>query len=313
LEIRSGKGWRIEMEEIGEMIGKGFGIWRQNLNLCIPFLLNFFVSILVAIPFLVVIFMAAMPLASMDSTSIQNVQNPQDMQILFSQMEESLGSLGWREILPVGFLLLGMIVVLSIVGAFFAAGAIGMARQALVEGRAETGAMWSAGRKHFLNMFLSSLLMGLMTMAGLVLLLPGILSLSWPMQADPAAMGMLILGFLMFILYALILSLVLAAAPYALVLEGLGPVRAIRAGIDFFRINKFDVLILWLVVAALSIALQMIGGSLSAGDTFNNPALPLVTGLVNLLILVPLSNLWWTRLYMNRIGMLKSDEVKDLW
>ncbi len=301
------------MEEIGEMIGKGFGIWRQNLNLCIPFVLNVFVSILVAIPFLAAIFMAAIPLSSMDSTSIQNVQDPQDMQILFSQMEESLGSLGWQDILPVGFLLLGMIVMLSIVGAFFSAGAIGMARQALEEGRADTGAMWSAGKMHFLNMFLSSLLMGLMTMAGLVFLLPGILSLPWPVQAEPAAMGMLLVGILVFILYALILSLVLSPAPYALVLEGLGPVRAIRAGIDFFRDNKLDVLILWLVVAALSIALQMIGGSLSTGDAVNNPALSLVTGLVNLLILVPLSNLWWTRLYMNRKGMLKNDEVMDLW
>jgi hypothetical protein len=309
LEIRSGKGWRDEMEEIGEMIG----IWRQNLNLCIPFVLNVFVSILVAIPFLVAIFMAAIPLSSMDSTSIQNVQDPQDMQILLSQMEESLGSLGWQDILPVGFLLLGMIVILSIVGAFFSAGAIGMARQALEEGRADTGAMWSAGKIHFLNMFLSSLLMGLMIMAGLVFLLPGILRLPWPVQAEPEAMGMIIVGILVFILYALILSLVLAPAPYALVLEGLGPVRAIRAGIDFFRDNKLDVMILWLVVAALSIALQMIGGSLSTGDAVNNPALSLVTGLVNLLILVPLSNLWWTRLYMNRKGMLKNDEVMDLW
>ena len=43
------------MEEIGEMIGKGFGIWRQNLNLCIPFVLNFFVSILVLASFLAVV------------------------------------------------------------------------------------------------------------------------------------------------------------------------------------------------------------------------------------------------------------------
>ena len=124
---------------------------------------------------------------------------------------------------------------------------------------------------------------------------------------------MLMLGFLLFILYVLILSLMLATAPYALVVEGLGPVQAIRAGIDFFRYNKFDVLILWLVVAALSIALQMIGGSLSTGDTVNNQALSLVTGLVNLLVLAPLSNLWWTRLYMDRKGILKNDEVKDLW
>ena len=77
---------------------------------------------------------------------------------------------------------------------------------------------------------------------------------------------MLIAGFLVFILYAFVLSIALAIAPYALVLEGLGPVQAIRAGIDFFRYNKFDVLILWLVVAALSVALQMIGSSVSTGN-----------------------------------------------
>jgi hypothetical protein len=303
------------MEEIGEMIGKGFGIWRQNLNLCIPFLLNVFVSILVAIPFLVAIFLAAMPPASMDSTSIQNVQDPQDMQNLFSQMERSLADLEWQTIVSVAFLFLCMIVMITLVSAFFAAGAIGMARQALEKGKADTSTMWSAGKMHFLNMFLSNLLVGLMTMAGFVFLLPGILSLPRPMQAEPVAMGVLIVGFFMFILYALVLSLVLAAAPYALVLEGMGPVRAIRAGIDFFRDNKFDVLILWLVVAALSIALQMISGSLSAGDTVNNPQnlLPFFTGLVNLLVLVPLTNLWWTRLYMDRKGMLKNDEVKDPW
>jgi hypothetical protein len=301
------------MEEVGELIGKGFGIWRQNLNLCIPFLINVFVSILIVIPFLVAIFLAAMPLASMDSTSIQNVQDPQDMQILFSQMEQSLAGLEWQTVVSIALLFLGMILLLTLVSAFFSAGAIGMARQALEVGRADTGAMWSVGRRHFWNMFLFTLLTGLMTMAGFVFLLPGILSLPRPMQAEPVAIGILVLGFFMFILYALVLSLMLAAAPYALVLEGLGPVRAIRAGIDFFRENKFDVLVLWLVVAALSITLQMIGSSLSMGDTVTYQPVSLFTGLVNLLVLVPLSNLWWTRLYMNRIGMLKNDGVRDLW
>ena len=298
------------MEEIGEMIGKGFGIWRRNINLCIPFLLNFFVSMLVIVFFLVAFSLAIMPIGSTNSTSIQNMQEAQN---LFSQMEGSLGSLGWQMIVSVVFLLFGMIVLLSLISAFFTAGAIGMARQALEEGRADTGVMWSSGKKHFLNMFLSTLLMGLMTLSGLVFLLPGILRLPRPVQAEPVAMGMLITGFLMFILYVVVLSLALAEAPYALVLEGLGPVQAIRAGIGFFRYNKFDVLILWLVVAALSITLQIIGSSLSSGSTTTYPLMSLVTGLVNLLVLVPLSNLWWTRLYMNRKGILKNDEVKDPW
>ena len=298
------------MEEIGEMIGKGFGIWRRNINLCIPFLLNFFVSMLVIVFFLVAFSLAIMPIGSTNSTSIQNMQEAQN---LFSQMEGSLGSLGWQMIVSVVFLLFGMIVLLSLISAFFTAGAIGMARQALEKGRADTGVMWSSGKKHFLNMFLSTLLMGLMTLSGLVFLLPGILALPRPVQAEPVAMGMLITGFLIFILYAVVLSLALAETPYALVLEGLGPVQAIRAGIGFFRYNKFDVLILWLVVAALSITLQIIGSSMSSGNATTYPLMSLVTGLVNLLVLVPLSNLWWTRLYMNRKGILKNDEVKDPW
>ena len=38
------------MEEIGEMIGRGFGVWRNNLNLCIPFLLSVIVPICSSCP-----------------------------------------------------------------------------------------------------------------------------------------------------------------------------------------------------------------------------------------------------------------------
>jgi hypothetical protein len=97
------------------------------------------------------------------------------------------------------------------------------------------------------------------------------------------------------------------------VLEGAGPVQAIRAGIDFFRYNKFDVLILWLVVMALSVVLQMIGSLISSGNEVAYQLLSLATSLVSLLVLAPLANLWWTRLYMVRKGMLKEEEVKDPW
>ncbi|OPX76564.1 MAG: hypothetical protein A4E43_01312 [Methanosaeta sp. PtaB.Bin005] len=96
-------------------------------------------------------------------------------------------------------------------------------------------------------------------------------------------------------------------------LEGAGPVQAIRAGIDFFRYNKFDVLILWLVVMALSVVLQMIGSLISSGNEVAYQLLSLATSLVSLLVLAPLANLWWTRLYMVRKGMLKEEEVKDPW
>jgi hypothetical protein len=155
--------------------------------------------------------------------------------------------------------------------------------------------------------------MGLLTLAGLIFLLPALAQGSRSLQADPQAMGMLAVGLLLLILYALALSVLLVTMPYALVIEGLGPVRAILAAIKFFRYNKFDVVVLWLVVAALSMGLQMIGGAFSTGGGAGGEPLSAITGIVNLLVLAPLSNLWWTRLYMNRKGMLKVDEVKDPW
>ena len=56
------------MEEIGAMIGKGFGVWRSNLNLCIPFLLSIFVSMLISVPFLAAFFMTSLPMESVNAT-----------------------------------------------------------------------------------------------------------------------------------------------------------------------------------------------------------------------------------------------------
>ncbi len=298
------------MEEIGEMIGQGFGIWRSNLNLCIPFLLNIFVSMIIALPFLAAFFMTSMPVASMNASLLQNDAY---MQETIAQMQGTLDSLEMDKILPIALLFLVLVVVLSLVNAFFTAGAIGMARQALETGKSDTGAMWSAGKTHFINMFLAILLVGLLTLAGMIFLLPAVAQGTTPLQADSQAIGLLAAGLLIFILYALVLSVVLVIMPYALVVQGLGPVQAVLASVDFFRYNKFDVVVFWLIVAALSLGLQMIGGAFSAGEQEGGAPLSALSGLVNLLVLAPLSNLWWTRLYMNRKGMLSVDEVTDPW
>ncbi len=299
------------MEEIGAIIGKGFAVWRSNLNLCIPFLLGIFVSMLIFVPFLAALFATTMPTESMNATVL--LQNVEDMQKLQDQMQGYLGSLAMDRILQIAVLFIVLIVLLSMVNAFFTAGAIGMARQALEKGKSDTSAMWSAGKKYFLNMFLATLLMGFLTLAGLIFLLPALMQDTASLQADLQAMGLLAAGLLMFILYILVLSVILVTVPYALVVKELGAVQAVLASINFFRYNKFDVVVLWLVVAALSLGLQMIGGAFSTGGGTEGEPLSAITGIVNLLVLAPLSNLWWTRLYMDRKGMLKVDEVKDPW
>ena len=294
------------MEEIGDLIGKGFAVWRNNLNLCIPFLLSSVLSLLIMIPFFAAFLVAIVPLSGLNSSSVQQMQDQILKNVALSNMTLDM-------VIKVALLFFLMVILISMVNAFFTAGAIGMAGQALKKGKPDNGVMWSAGKKHFWNMLLASVLMDFIMVAGLLFFLPVVALQPKSLQAEPQATGLLLMGLLLFVLYALVFSIILATTHYALVVEDLGPKQAVLASINFFRYNKFDVLVLWLVVMAISISLQMINGLISSENGIGNQTLSMVTSLVNILVLAPLSNLWWTRLYMDRKGILKVDEVKNIW
>jgi len=299
------------MESINELLGRGFSLWRDNLNLCLPHLLGFFFSLMALFAGLMaVIFSGLLPLEGLNETALQEMQYVEDMeemQVFWDQMEEHLASLQSSDILQMASAILAIFVLIALVDAFFAAGGIGMARQALETGRSSASAMWSAGRRHFLAMFLAELLMTFIILMGILLLLP-------LLGSGLEKLGLLAVALaLIAIFYALALTIILSTMPYALVLEDLSPLRALRASIDFFRYNKFDVGVLWLVVLALSLGLQMVSGAISSGQPGQGQPLSAITGMISLLVLAPLSNLWWTRLYMSRKGMLKQDEKEDPW
>ncbi len=293
------------MESINELLGRGFSLWRGNLNLCIPHLLGFFFAMTgLFVGLIAVIFSGLIPLEGLNETALQDMQ---EGQMLSNQIEEYLAGLQGSDLMQIGLAVLAVFILVALIDSFFAVGAIGMARQALEKGKSDTSAMWSAGRRHFLGMFLAELLMTFIILIGMVLLLP--LSGSGLESISLMTVALILIA----VLYALAITIILAVMPYALVLEDLRPVQALFASIDFFRYNKFDVAVLWLVVVALSMALQMIGGAFSTGEAGQGQAISAITGMISLLVLAPLSNLWWTRLYMSRKGMLKLDEKEDLW
>lgn len=269
------------MENIGELIRKGFGIWRENQNLSLPFLYSLITWILIVISFILVIDVAHIPLAITDAYKYWG--------------------LSWQELLPGWILLLTAIFIIWLIGLFFNAGAIGMAKQALKEGRSDLSSMWSAAKKHVWNMFLlrvlNGLIMGLAMLVSLILfsLLPGMEQLeAFTMILDsPEMLGTLLAAAIVFIL-CLVLMAALTPTAYVLVLKDLGPVAALKVGIGFFRENKADVLVLWIVSGALYWAVQIIGAGLIA--------IP-----VQQLVLAPLTNLWWTRLYMIRNGLINGE------
>jgi hypothetical protein len=301
------------MEEIGEILSRGFGVWKRNLNLCIPFLLNIIASMLIFLPILAAIIVAIMPIDSLNDLNQTSLQDAGAMQEMLTQIGDSLESLSGETILQVAGLFLALIVLVSLINSFFTAGAIGMARQALENGKSDTSSMWSAAKKHFFGLFLATLLIELLTMAGMIFILPGIIMGGEPLPEDPEALGLLAAGILLFVFYALALSVILVAVPYVLVVDGHTPMQSISESIKFFRYNKFDVAVLWLFMAAFSLGLQMIGGIAPTGSGASSESLSVITSMINLLVLAPLSNLWWTRLYMSRRGILNVAETEDPW
>lgn len=287
------------MEDVGGLIGKGFDLWKNNLNLCIPFVLSLFISILALLPLI-----GALALI---------LGSKVDLQTLESITSEELLSIVESSLLAIAVAVILTALLMALIGSFFTAGAIGMASQALETGKSTTDVMWSSGRRHLWNMFLANIITGVIVIAGAAFLLPGVLLLIPSFDPTPQTVGLLVAGIMLLILYALAVSLFLAVAPYALVVDNLKAVEAIKSSIGFFRFNKFDVFVLWLIVVAISMGLQMIGSSTSAGDSASFQPLSVVTGMVSLLILAPLSTLWWTRLYMSRTGKLRDDGVKDTW
>jgi hypothetical protein len=281
------------MEEIGDLIGKGFGAWKSNLNLCIPFLLSAFFSLLALLPFLS---------ALINVISLENLEAlpPQEWMPI---LKEALPGLAPS--------FLASLFLLILFGSFFFAGAIGMARQGLETGKASTGMMWSWGRKNMVNLFLNTILIDLISAAGLLFLLPWAV-LSAAHASDTTTVVLLLAGVLLLILYALSVSLLFALSPYALVVDGLGPLQALRASVAFFRQNKFDVILLWLIVLALAVGLQMLGGWSSADPAKSLQPLAAIAGALNIVVVSPLSTLWWTRLYLSRTFKLK-EEVKSPW
>ena len=146
-------------EDIGRLIGEGFSTWRNNLNLCIPFLLSVIFSALAVIP-LIALVITILGITNIESSSYEQ---------LLSKLMDSLPSL----ILA----FLATVLLLTVVSAFFEAGAIGMARQATEDGKAQVGSMWATGRKNLLSMFALSVLVDIISIAGIIFLLPGILTL----------------------------------------------------------------------------------------------------------------------------------------
>jgi hypothetical protein len=282
------------VEELGKILSSGFATWKKNLTICLPFVFGF---ILIGIVALVIIGSALviaigpiiptiMPYLT-DSGEI-----PQEiMQQLPAQFMANAGLL-------LGAILVTVILML-LINSYFTAGAIGMARVATKTGHTSLSDMLDYGRRKFLSLLGVNVLIALILLAGFVFLIPGIISsvlggISDPpfVAANMGAFALFGIGILITILYMLIISIMLAVPPYAVVISDLRAIEGLKTGFRFFMEHKLDVFLLWLVVLAIAVLASIV---------LNN--IPVVGGLlsmvVSVVIIQPLVVIWWTRLYLS--------------
>ncbi|KQC15256.1 MAG: hypothetical protein WCY97_00710 [Methanothrix sp.] len=296
-------------EDIGTLIRRGFETWRRNLKLAVPFVLMIAAMMLLAVIMAILIMYPLITASPGLISSSEGFEDPEQLMTLL-QSTTNIGLMA--------AVVLIVILAMFLSGSFFTAGAIGMAKEATNAGKTALKVMWTSGKRHFLSLFLAEALTTIIILAGFTLLsLPFLSDLGALFESSNPEFGPLVLWIILIIAYGLLVSLLLAMVPYALVVEGLGPIGAIKTGVGFFLKNKMDVFLVWLVVMAVTVAIQFVAVPFSGSETAS-AIFSILSGVASILVISPLTTVWWTRLYMTRGGNISlappvsDEEVKYL-
>lgn len=284
------------VEDIGKIISNGFGTYTKNLNICVPFILDFFISVFIALLF------AGFGMFFIFGTSLSEIENARTPEAMALVILPLLS----QHIIEIAILITAILVVIFLIQAYFTSGAIGMAIQATVSGKSSLSTMNDAGRKNLVNMFFADLLFGLISLAGIVFIVPGAMKIDISQLMDsknPEAAALFIVGLMLWILYIIVLGIVLAIFRYALVAENLGPIDSISAAFEFFKKNKGEVVLLFIFIIVVSFAFFIVDQIMnSLSISIINILWSFISFFISLIIIAPLTTLWWVRLYMVRTG-----------
>jgi len=293
-------------EDIGTIINKGINTWVRNLNICVPFILNSIAQIIITSIYFIL--MSILLLASQVESGLDlEALPPEDfINVIITAFLDNIE-------ISVASLIVFFLTILFI-QIFFEAGAIGMAKEANEKGDCRLSDLLHYGSKHTLRLFLTTILIGLLMLVGLIFIVPGAqavdLSLLLKNPNDffaSAGVELLKLGILIWGLYIFLISLLMTMVPYALVLEELDPIEAVSTGLSFFMDNKLSVILIWGLNLVLSFTLGHIQ-QYFAGSSL----MTLLTSLLSIAILLPLTTIWWTRLYLDRKGKKLHDYMEIL-
>jgi hypothetical protein len=282
------------LEDIGKIISNGFETFTRNLNICVPFILDFLISVLLAL------LMAVLGIFFIFGSSLSMIEKSKTPEALAMVLLPLIT----QHIIEIAILTVAIMIFTLLIRAYFTSGAIGMAIQATGYGKSSLSAMNDAGKKNLMNMFFAEILFGLISLAGIIFIVPGAMKIDISQLMDsknPEAAALFMVGLLLWILYIIVLNIVFAMFRYALVAENLGPVDSISAAFGFFKKHKGDVVLLFIFLIVVSFAFFIVDQILGS--------LPIIkilwsfiSFLISLIVIAPLTTVWWVRLYMVRTG-----------
>lgn len=278
------------VEDIGKIISNGFGTYMRNPNICVPFVLNFILSFSLAL--IMIVFVFAYVMGSSLST-LENAKSPEAIAaILFPLIS--------GHIIEIAILVMIISLVVLFLQAYFISGAIGMAIQANESGRSSVNTMKDAGKKNLMNMFFAQLLFGLLSLAGIVFIVPGAMKTDISQiftSENKGGVALLLGGFFLWMVYLVILGILLSVFSYALVADNLGPLESMSKSVSFFKQNKIDVFLLFLTIFFIGIAFVIIDAIIGS-IIVNNFLKESINQFISLIIIQPLTTVLWVRLYM---------------
>ncbi|MCX9085615.1 MAG: hypothetical protein OIN87_12550 [Candidatus Methanoperedens sp.] len=280
------------VEDIGKIINNGFGTFTKNLNISVPFILNVIVSIIIAG---IIGFFGLLIVFGSSLSSLESVNTPEALSLV-------LLPLIMQHIIEIVILISIVFVLIFFIQAYFTAGAIGMAIEATGSGRSSLSTMNNAGRKNLLNMFLAEILFSLISLAGIVFIVPGAMKIDFSQIMDsksPEGAALFIAGLILWVLYIIVLSIVLVIFRYALVAENLGPIESITASFEFFKKHKGDVILLFVFLIAISFVFFIIDQIMGVLPIISI-LWSIISFLISIIVIPPLTTIWWVRLYMIR-------------
>ena len=284
------------VEDLGSVIKKGFDTWKANLCICLPFVFSMVLTSIVALIIIGSAILAAVPsLPSLIPHLSQPDKIPPELILpLMSQLIQNIGIVIVAVIIAVIFGLL--------INAFFAAGAIGMAKEATETGRTRLSDMKGYGKRKFISLLFADIIVGLIALIGFVFLIPGIVYALPAITTSPEqtpeifmpAFAIFMIGILIMSIYGIIVSIMFALPRYSVVIDDLGAIEGVKKGFNMFMKNKLDVFLLWLVAVVISIVVSIILRLIPFTGLFFNV-------VVSVIVIQPLIVIWWSRLYLSMV------------